>query len=339
MSDSAATQWQPEAAVPTFGPEDHGPTAVELNNPNPVEVSISGNIENVNLQTTKATDITVGGYTYNFGFKGQNLHPGDVTSLNVAGSVSYPPVYAFVQVSEHLTSPNSTLSALWDALFSMMVDPNASLQLTTAEQTMTPQQLTQFVFSQDGPRAPGPRDQGSLLDPGYSANNNPGFIYDASTGKLGYRYQMSQAVFNALDRGRPSVPTHRHSLLQLDAQGDVVVNRHADGSYYLATTAATFISPTELQQLSQPKPAVGRSGQRQSPPPAAPPGPAGSTSTPARWTWAAAAASSPGAWRPTWEHRPGAGAADPLRGGGQRVTVAGDISLLTSTIASITGAM
>ena len=61
-----------------------------------------------------------------------------------------------------------------------MVDPHASLQLNAAEQTMTPQQLTQFIFSQDAHVRLDLKNQGSPLDPGYSANNNPGFIYDAN---------------------------------------------------------------------------------------------------------------------------------------------------------------
>ena len=48
-------------SLSSFGLNDHAATPPELNNPNPVEINISGSIENVTLRTTKATDITVGG--------------------------------------------------------------------------------------------------------------------------------------------------------------------------------------------------------------------------------------------------------------------------------------
>ncbi len=83
MSDSAATQWDPTPATTfgTFGATDHAPTPPELNNPNPVAVNISGSMMNVNLRTTKATQVDVGGDMFNAGFIGENLHPADVTSI------------------------------------------------------------------------------------------------------------------------------------------------------------------------------------------------------------------------------------------------------------------
>ena len=86
------------ANVSIFGLNDHAATPPELNNPNPVEINISGSIENVTLRTTKATQMTVGGDMFNAGLLGENLHPGDVTSINVAGQISYSPVYAFTHI-------------------------------------------------------------------------------------------------------------------------------------------------------------------------------------------------------------------------------------------------
>src|SRR5205823_4475942 len=71
MSDSAAKQWDPFPSVGTFGSfaiNDHAAQPPEKDNPNPVEVSISGSMNNVNLRTTKATEITVAGQMFNAGF-------------------------------------------------------------------------------------------------------------------------------------------------------------------------------------------------------------------------------------------------------------------------------
>ena len=84
MSDSAQTQWQNSS---TFSVTDHGSLANEPNDSSSALINISGNMENLNLITTKATDITVGGGMTNCGFSGQNLQSSDVTSINVAGQI------------------------------------------------------------------------------------------------------------------------------------------------------------------------------------------------------------------------------------------------------------
>ncbi len=129
MSDSAATRWSPSANVSPFGLNDHAATPPELNNPNPVEVNISGSIENVTLRTTKATQITVGGDMLNASLLGQNLHSSDVTSVNVAGKISYSPVYTFTTLSQTIVSADPLLSSSWDAIFSLLVNPAVSLQV------------------------------------------------------------------------------------------------------------------------------------------------------------------------------------------------------------------
>lgn len=333
MSDSAATQWDPRAAVATFGLNDHASIPPELNNPNPVRLSIAGSIENVNLRTTKATEITVGGDTCNFGFLGQNLHAGDVTSINVAGSVSYPPVYSFVTLAsgEPIRSPEPVLSPYWDAIFSLLLDPSASLKLTAAQVTMTPQQLTRWVFSADSHLRLALKSSG-ILDTGYSPNNNPGFIYDPATRQLGFKYQMSQAVFNALNR--TAIP-----ILKLDSQGNVVIERHADGNYYFATTTASFIAPAELAQLYNPPTQPVKDQQHLSPGfQLGGPGcfninvTGGSLDLGGSGgiiSWGIGSDYNPINYQSLAPWTP-AGAA-------VKVTVAGDISLLTSTIASIDG--
>jgi hypothetical protein len=88
MSDSAQTHWFVTNSGPRpFSSTDHGSTPVELNNPNPVSVNLSGSMQNVSLQTSKQTQLTVAGNMIGCGFYGENLHATDVTSINVAGQI------------------------------------------------------------------------------------------------------------------------------------------------------------------------------------------------------------------------------------------------------------
>jgi filamentous hemagglutinin family protein len=76
MSDSDSTDYR------TFG-TTHAATPLHLNDPNPVLLNISGNINSFSLTVPTFAQINVVGDTFNFGFLGQNLQPGDETSINV----------------------------------------------------------------------------------------------------------------------------------------------------------------------------------------------------------------------------------------------------------------
>jgi hypothetical protein len=54
-----------------------------LNDPNPVTLDISGDINSFGLTVPTFAQINVAGNTYNFGFIGQNLSPSQTTSINV----------------------------------------------------------------------------------------------------------------------------------------------------------------------------------------------------------------------------------------------------------------
>ena len=58
-----------------------------MNNPDPVVFNMSGNMQNLSLQTSKQTQITVGGDMLGCSFYGENLHATDVTSINVTGQI------------------------------------------------------------------------------------------------------------------------------------------------------------------------------------------------------------------------------------------------------------
>ena len=245
MSASGAVQWSPGSVFGSFGLKDNAAPAPERDNPNHVVLSISGSIENVSLRTTKATDILVAQDAFNFNFLGENLHTADGTAIMVAGNISYSPLYAFTTVSTPIKSANPILNSAWDSIFSLLVDPNSILRLTPDQLKMTPQQLTALAFGQ---QVHGQQVHvrisltGRDLAPGYDPNANPGFIYDSRSGKLGYKNQMSSIVFDALNH--TAIP-----ILKLDAQGNVVIERHADGNYYFATTTASFVAPSTLAQL------------------------------------------------------------------------------------------
>jgi filamentous hemagglutinin family protein len=84
MSDSGNVQYR---ATGDFGLNDHAATPVQLNNPNPIEINISGDLDNVLIGAPKFAQINVGGNMINSRFDGQNLHAGDVTSIHVAGDI------------------------------------------------------------------------------------------------------------------------------------------------------------------------------------------------------------------------------------------------------------
>ena len=82
MSDSSATRWTGSSRpLPTSDQSTTLP--VQAADPTPVGVNVSGNMEDLTLITSKATDITVGGNMINCGFSGQNLNASDVTSITV----------------------------------------------------------------------------------------------------------------------------------------------------------------------------------------------------------------------------------------------------------------
>jgi len=82
MSDSDSTDYR------TFGTA-HAATPLHLNDPNPVRLDISGDINSFSLIVPTFAQINVLGDTFNFGFLGQNLHADDVTSIHVGGNITY----------------------------------------------------------------------------------------------------------------------------------------------------------------------------------------------------------------------------------------------------------
>ena len=186
MSDSAQKQFTTSGynvlKDETFGPGDHAPTPPEVNNPDTAQVNVSGSLNNVNLYTTLRSDITIGGNLYNSSLSTENLRPNDVSSVNVAGSISYSPIYTFVTLNQPL--PNG-----WDSFFSILAD-NVSSSANYVGNPIPSSDL-------NNPSALKALALSDLLFP--TGTPNPGFIYNPATLQLGYTYQMSSLVRSALE--------------------------------------------------------------------------------------------------------------------------------------------
>ena len=103
MSDSAASQW---SSSTSFGLFDRSPVPLHLNDPNPIRANISGNMNNVLLISPKSIDLTIAGNMNNSRFNIQNLHPSDVSRLNVGGDIINQNEFSIVPLA---TAPDLTL--------------------------------------------------------------------------------------------------------------------------------------------------------------------------------------------------------------------------------------
>jgi filamentous hemagglutinin family protein len=80
MSDSGSSQYLSAAS---FGAADFAAVPVHQSSATPVALDISGDMNNFYLVVPEAAQINVVGDMNNCSFEGQNLHPTDVTSINV----------------------------------------------------------------------------------------------------------------------------------------------------------------------------------------------------------------------------------------------------------------
>jgi filamentous hemagglutinin family protein len=119
MSDSGYRQWFNVASggssIPPFSEDDHAAVPLELNNDNPVTINLTGNqlvngapvaagMENMILQMDKATQINVAGDMIGCSFYGENLHPGDVTSINVGGQIYNAGSFTSISLAQELST-------------------------------------------------------------------------------------------------------------------------------------------------------------------------------------------------------------------------------------------
>ena len=251
MSGSSSTQWS--AGTGVFGPSDQAATPNELNNPNPVDISISGNMEDIDLYTTKETRLTVQGNMLNCGFSGQNLHASDVSSITVAGSIINSPLYTFALLSSPITSANSAQASAWDSIFELAVNPAMLTQLENLDVNAT---KVANAIATDGGLIGYLNDSGYLLFPNpqntAALGLNPGFIYDANPNspQLGFKGNMASLLTPTqiadLENGS-------FTVLKINSTGSPLVN--ANGQ--LQTSTYTFNAAPQISTLYQESLAVG----------------------------------------------------------------------------------
>jgi hypothetical protein len=229
MSDSSQKRW---VGAGTFGDTDHGTVPIELNNPDPVVINISGDMENLILMTSKQTQITVGGDMDNCSFSGQNLHPGDVTSINVAGQIFNRSPYSFVFLSQGIQNLPATdlppgSSPSWDAILGAALNPVALAALTVTANT--PLSDLAAIAS-----------QASLL------GANPGFVYNSTTLRLGFAGQMSQSVRTALEQPLTVLVYGSDGYPVIDWTGPP-----GNQTGHFETATVTWVAPSAIEALYQ----------------------------------------------------------------------------------------
>jgi filamentous hemagglutinin family protein len=259
MSDSSQTRWINSLS---FSDSDNGTVLPdELINPNPVMINISGNMENLNLITTKETVITVDGNMMNCGFSGQNLQAGDVTSISVIGQIFNASSYSFAYDIAIPSLPAADLPVgmgnSWNNIFNLAVDPTAIANLTLPA-SLTPAQWLDYALRTAALFSV------SISPSGQPLGVNPGFVYDPTTERLGFAGPMQQRTISAL--GQPITVLH---LVNGQAVIDTNPGDHATGRTYgqLETDTVAWADPAVVQTLFQesqnaPSPQAAQLGYR-----------------------------------------------------------------------------
>ncbi len=92
MSDSASGDFATFSAA-------HDNLHLNDANPQPVTLDISGSINSFSLTVPTFANIHVAQDAYNFGFKGRNLSPGQMTSINVDGKITYRGIVSTIDLT------------------------------------------------------------------------------------------------------------------------------------------------------------------------------------------------------------------------------------------------
>ena len=250
MSDSAAVRWVDTSS--TFGITDHAASPPNLSL-NPVEISVAGNLDYVNLYTTKTTQITVGGNMDNSGFVGENLHASDVTSINVTGKIYNSPTYTFASLGGNtIVSANPQQPGVWDSVFDLAVDPALVAALTSFDATQNNPIIAAnglAYYLKQNNYLLFPSQQGATGQYGI----NPGFIYDLSSKQLGFRGNMSGVLtasqIAVLEGGTFSViVANTQGIPILDANGHIQVTTY---SFAGATAIASLDTESQNSRTTQ----------------------------------------------------------------------------------------
>jgi len=169
-------------------------------------------------------------------FSGQNLHSSDITSITVAGQIYNRSPYEFVYGINIPSVPATDLlpglGSSWEDIFTLAINP-AALASLTIPANLTPQQLAAYIIQSTS------LFQTHQLPNGQYLGFNPGFVYNPATGRLGFAGQMSLNV--------ESVLTQPITILHL-VNGLPVIDP-ATGHYEMDTI--TWVDPSIISTLYQ----------------------------------------------------------------------------------------
>jgi trimeric autotransporter adhesin len=187
MSDSSATRWTGSSS---FSESDNSTTLpLDASSTDPVVINISGSMEDLNLFTTKETQIMVGGDMMNCGFSGQNLNASDITSITVDGEIDNSSQYAFVNATQPSGLPAAdelppNFVNSWESIFYLALNPSliATLQVPASNSGISPSGWLAYILSQASLFGSSVTSGGQLTA-GAQAKT---FIYNPSTGQLGF---------------------------------------------------------------------------------------------------------------------------------------------------------
>jgi filamentous hemagglutinin family protein len=251
MSDSSQSQWFNSS---TFSDTDHG-TGVPVqaaDSSASVNLDISGSMENLTLITTRATHITVDGDMKDCGFSGQNLSSSDITSIKVLGQIYNQSPYSFINNVNIPAIPASDLlpgmAESWDDIFTLALNPSIIASLTVPVGTQA-SQLASYAIQNAGLFSPQVLANGQLL------GANPGFVFSSATGRFGYAGQMNQSVLAALGSGQITTLRLVNGQPVLDSNG------------HFLTDTVSWAPPSDIQtlytdNLGAPSPINGQLGYR-----------------------------------------------------------------------------
>jgi filamentous hemagglutinin family protein len=224
MSQSASRRW---TGTDSFKITDSAPIPFTLNNPDPVNISISGNMNNVSLVTSKATHITVEGDMINCSFSGQNLRSSDVTSIDVAGRILNDSSLNFANLPAPIVGDLNTI-------FGTVVDSSIKdFDITgLTAQNIRNDLFGSFLLFQ------------SVTRPASGLGVNPGFVYDPTTLRLGFNGVLTATaltISSMANKAMTALQSGVFTVLVLDKNG----NPQADpqNPSRLLTRPYTFISP------------------------------------------------------------------------------------------------
>jgi filamentous hemagglutinin family protein len=253
MSDSSQMHWfVPNSGTAPFSSTDHGSNPAELNNPDPVVININGSMNNVILQTSKETQISVEHDMIGCSFYGQNLHAGDTTSIDVKGQISNPGSFNAVGLGQGIKNlpladlPPGAVNS-WYLILEEAVNPQSTYMQIPLD--IPPSQYASYVSK-------------ALLLSSFDPLSN--FAYDPTTKSLTFVGSMSPAVRDALDRplsvvrygpdGNPLLDSNRHVVTDTITWVAPIIRKNPDGS----TTTDNLID--DLYSLSQGTRPLGSTG-------------------------------------------------------------------------------